>query len=362
MVIPFLSLYLTKEKGFSLSDVGWIMSAFGLGSVIGAYIGGKFTDKIGPHIIMTLSLGTSGIFYILMQFADSFWDILIMTFFVVLLADVFRPASFVALRSYSNNSNQTRSTSLIRLAVNLGFSVGPAIGGLLIYNFGYSSLFWVDGLTSLMAMVLLYYLMHPRRSKNPKEITIENPLSPYRDKQYIIFILGMILFAFIFLQYFSTLPFYYSNDYKLSEKAIGFLLGFNGLLVFLIEMPLVHSFEKKGLNPLLFVTIGSFLLLLSFLILQFGHFEGLLWAGMVLMSFSEVIAFPFANTYALNRSKRGKTGEYMALFTISFSVAHVLAHNTGFQLIAYLGFSFTWWIMIIIGGIMTFLFYLLKRK
>jgi predicted MFS family arabinose efflux permease len=362
MVIPFLSLYLTKDKGFTLSDVGWIMTFFGLGSVIGAYIGGWLTDKIGAHITMSFSLGSSGLFYILMQYAESFWAIATMIFFVVLLADIFRPASFVALRAFTNKSNQTRSTSLIRLAINLGFSVGPAIGGLLIYNLGYASLFWVDGITSIIAMVLLFYLLHPKRSNNQKEELAANPVSAYTDKRYLIFILGMILLAFVFLQYFSTLPYYYSKAYLLSEKYIGLLLGFNGLLVFLIEMPLVHFLEQKGKDPLLFVTIGSFLLMLSFLILQLGHFEGLLWTGMVLMSFSEVIAFPFANTFALDRSKKGKTGEYMALYTISFSIAHVFAHNAGFQLIDSISFEWTWWIMVITGLIMTILFRSLKRK
>lgn len=362
MVIPFLSLYLTKDKGFSLSDVGWIMTSFGLGSVIGAYIGGWLTDKIGPHITMTLSLGTSGIFYVLMQYAEKFWSIAIMIFFVVLLADIFRPASFVALRAFTTSSNQTRSTSLIRLAINLGFSVGPAIGGLLIYNFGYASLFWVDGLTSMIAMVMLFYLLHPRRNKNTNEAVIDTPVSAYKDKRYLVFILGMVLLAFVFLQYFSTLPYYYSKDYLLSEKYIGLLLGFNGLVVFLVEMPLVHWLEKKGKNPILFVTVGSLLLLISFLILQTGHFEGLLWAGMVLMSFSELIAFPFANTYALDRSKKGKTGQYMALYTISFSIAHIFAHNAGFQLIDHLGFSLTWWVMVGISLVMTILFFALKRR
>ena len=362
MVIPFLSLYLTKDKGFSLSDVGWIMTSFGLGSVIGAYIGGWLTDKIGSHITMTLSLGTSGVFYVLMQYAETFWSIAIMIFFVVLLADIFRPASFVALRSFTNQSNQTRSTSLVRLAINLGFSVGPAIGGLLIYNFGYDALFWVDGLTSMLAMVLLFYLLHPRRNTNAKEEINETPVSAYSDKRYLVFILGMVLLAFVFLQYFSTLPFYYSKDYLLSEKYIGLLLGFNGLVVFLVEMPLVHSLEKKGKDPILFVTIGSILLLISFLILQIGHFEGLLWAGMALMSLSEVLAFPFANTFALDRSKQGKTGQYMALYTISFSIAHIFAHNAGFQMIDQIGFASTWWIMVALGIVMTILFFILKRK
>ena len=52
MVIPFLSLYLTKDLNFTFAQVGWVMSAFGLGSVVGSWLGGKLTDKIGYYKVM----------------------------------------------------------------------------------------------------------------------------------------------------------------------------------------------------------------------------------------------------------------------------------------------------------------------
>jgi predicted MFS family arabinose efflux permease len=364
MVIPFLSLYLTQDKGFSLGQVGWIMTAFGLGSVIGAYIGGYLTDKVSAFAAMVVSLGSSGLAYILTQFSNDFWSICFMIFLVVMLADIFRPASFVALRSFTNQQNQTRSTSLIRLAINLGFSVGPALGGLLIYNLGYASLFWVDGLTSIASMFLLLFVLHPSRSKKgtDEESLASTHVSAYKDSTYMLFILGMVLLAFAFLQYFSTLPYYFSKGYALSEKYIGILLGFNGLLVFLIEMPLVHYLESKGRRPEIYLVTGGLLLLMSFGVLLIGHHVSLLWSAMVLMSLSEVLAFPFANSFALDRSRRGRTGQYMALYTIAFSIAHIFAHNAGFQLIRSLGFDFTWWIMVGVCLLMSAIFLALKTK
>jgi predicted MFS family arabinose efflux permease len=363
MVIPFLSLYLTKERDFSLEQVGWIMTAFGLGSVIGSWLGGWLTDRIGAYRTMVFSLFSSGIFYILMQFAEQFWWIVIMIFTVVLLADMFRPASFTALRTYTTEKTQTRSTSLIRLAINLGFSAGPAVGGLLIYNLGYAALFWVDGTTCIAATLLLFYVLSPKRSKTIEKQTFTTPpSSAYSDWYFLTFILGLILFAFAFLQYFSTIPYYYSSDYGLSERYVGLLLGFNGFLIFLIEMPVVHYLEKRNSNTLHYVFLGAVLLLLSFLVLQLGHHVSLLWIGMTLMSFAEIIAFPFANSFALSRSKRGRTGQYMALFSISFSIAHIFAHNAGFQLISKFGSTNAWWWMIFICVLMSILFYFLKRK
>ncbi|MBT8310858.1 MAG: MFS transporter, partial [Flavobacteriaceae bacterium] len=170
MVIPFLSLYLTKNMGFTLSDVGWIMSCFGLGSVAGSWLGGKLTDRIGYYHVMLFSLFSTGVLFIGLQFLSTFESICIGIFLVMLVADSFRPAMYVALSAYSKPENKTRSVTLIRLAINLGFSAGPAVGGLIIATMGYEGLFWVDGITCIIAGILLLYVLHPRSTKVQDEV------------------------------------------------------------------------------------------------------------------------------------------------------------------------------------------------
>lgn len=75
MVIPFLSLYLKEDLDFSVGDVGWVMSAFGLGSVAGSWIGGKLTDKLGYYKVMVRSLLTTGFLFIILQFMHTFASI-----------------------------------------------------------------------------------------------------------------------------------------------------------------------------------------------------------------------------------------------------------------------------------------------
>ena len=146
MVIPFLSLYLTKHLGLSLPQVGWIMSAFGLGSAVGTFLGGKLTDKFGYFKVMFVSLFVSGFLFIGLQVLSTFWEFVFGIFVLTLVSDIFRPAIWVAMDAYSDEKNKTRSVTLIRLAINLGFSAGPAIGGLIIAYVSYTGLFWVDGI------------------------------------------------------------------------------------------------------------------------------------------------------------------------------------------------------------------------
>ena len=177
MVVPFLSLYLTKDMGLSMEQVGWIMSCFGLGSVLGSWLGGKLTDRFGFYDVMIGALVASGIAFILLQFVQGFVPFCFGIFALTLVSDTFRPAIFVALRAYAKPENRTRAVTLIRLAINLGFSLGPAIGGLILSCLCYFGLFLVAGCMSMCAGgLLIYSLDRKQRKTHPNGKKTENAI------------------------------------------------------------------------------------------------------------------------------------------------------------------------------------------
>lgn len=367
MVIPFLSLYLNKNLGFSLANVGWILSFWGLGSVLGTWLGGKLTDKIGYYKVMFSSLLISGIFFILLQTLSTFESFCLGILLTMLAADAFRPAMFVALNAYSKPENKTRSVTLIRLAINLGFSAGPAIGGMIITGIGYYALFWVDGITCILASLVLVFVLHPKKVKELDNVIVEKPVSVYKDKAFWIFFIGMFIFGFTFMQYFSTMPLYYKDIRNLSEFEIGILMGFNGFFIFVFEMPLIHWFENLKKDKIKLVALGLFLVSLSFVILLTTSWIGVLFVGIILMTIGEMIAFPFSNAFAMERGKKGNQGEYMAMYAISFSLASIFSHNSGMQMISFVGYELTWLFMTIfaflgVAILMTLKHFALKKE
>lgn len=361
MVIPFLSLYLTRDLGFTLENVGIIMSCFGLGSLIGAWLGGKLTDVFGSYPVMLASLILTGILFIILQYLESFWSICGGIFVLMIIADAFRPATFVALSAYSMPENKTRSVTLIRLAINLGFSAGPALGGLIIGTIGYHGLFWVDGISCIAAGFLLLVLLNPKKVKILDSVENKTPKSAYKDVPYLLFIIAMVLFGFIFVQYFSTIPIYYNDIHKLNETQIGLLLAMNGFIIFVFEMPLIKFMETRSQSKISNMIIGLALVSLSILILNFTSWIGVLAIGMLLMTLGEMIAFPFSNAFAMDRAKRGRQGEYMALYSIAFSISHIFAHNSGMLSIVKFGYQTTWYLASFIGLLGILLLLLLKK-
>ncbi|GAA0726251.1 MFS transporter [Aquimarina litoralis] len=363
MVIPFLSLYLSDDLCFTLQEIGWVMSCYGLGSLLGAWIGGKLSDRIGYYKVILGSLLLTGISFFVVQYFSSFLSICISFFILITVADAARPAFFVALSAYSKPENKTRSLTFIRLAINLGFSMAPALGGFLIVTLGYSGLFWVDGITCIIAGLIMIKTLHPKKARViDKEIVIENPTPAASDGIYMLFLIALTLFGFIFVQYFSTIPLYYKEVHFLSEKSIGLILAMNGILIFIFEMPLIAYLESTSLSKIKNVIHGFILTGISFLLLVITPWAGIVIIGMIIATLGEMISFPFGNAFALDRSKKGKQGDYMGFYSMSFSLAHILGHNTGMQFINNYGYNNAWLFMGSIAALGTLLLFIVKYK
>ena len=356
MVLPFLSKYLKEDLHFTYNQVGWIMVAFGLGSMLGSWLGGKLSDKIGFYKIMIFSLFTTGISMFLIQYITTFWGLCIGMFGLMVIADMFRPAMFVSLGAYAKPENRTRALTLVRLAVNLGFAAGPALGGLIIMGIGYQGLFWVDGASCIIS-ISIFALLVKEKKKILIQDTTESSLktkSPFQDRIFWVFLFVSFVTAMIFFQLFTTLPLYHNEKFGLSELQTGLLMTLNGLLIFALEMPTVGFMERKAFPKIKIIILGSFVMSLSFFLLLINVWAGILVISMICISIGEILAFPFSNAFALSRAPKGQEGRYMALYTMSFSLAHIISSKIGFEIITRLGYQINWLFMGCIGIAATF--------
>ncbi len=345
MVIPFLSLYLTKNLGFSKDDAGWILVFFGLGSLIGSWLGGWLTDKIGFYKVMVLSLFVTGIGFIGLQYVTSFWGLCFAILLIMVIADTFRPALFVSLKTYSKPENQTRSLALIRLAINLGMGVGPTLAGLIIVMKGYNMLFWIDGLTCITAIVIFNILVKeikqkPSAEEDKKVVKAKNVI--YKDSSYWIFIAICFLMGMTFFQLIVTMPIYYEEQFGLNEFNIGLIMFINVAIIVIFEMPFIHFLEKKSLKSTQFIITSCILFGLSFYVLYNNFWLGILIVSMVVITFAEMLGFPYTNVFALKRAKDGFEGSYMALYAMAFSLAHIFSSKIGLSIVANFGYQINW--------------------
>ena len=349
MVVPFLTLYLTQALHFPIAQSGLVMAIYGCGAVCGAFIGGKLTDIFGFFYVQLGALMSGGIMFIVLGQMHNYPLICITTFFLAMLNESFRPANTSAIAEYSHEQNRTRSFSLNRLSVNLGWALGSAIGGF-VAGHNYELLFWIDGITNIGAAVMLFLVLSPKKSSQTptrKKQTVQSSVSNsvYSDGLYLAFIFLTVMFSISFFQLFTTVPIFFKVALKLEPEVIGAIMAMNGLLIAFIEMILIFKLESLNKN-LQFIVYGIALVGLSFIIFNFMP-AGVAVAvvSTLIVTVGEMLAMPFMNTFMISRTNAVNRGQYAGLYTASWSVAQVVGPYTGTLIIASFGFSTLWWVI-----------------
>ena len=348
MVLPFLGVYMTDHLKFSLENAGIVLSFYGIGSVLGSWLGGFLTDKFGEYYIQSWSLFLSAPIFIIMPFFSSVEMMALLIFLQSAISDTFRPANSVAITKYARPENLTKAFSLNRMAINLGFSIGPALGGILS-GISYNFLFIVNGIGAVTAGII-YVIFFRRRNKIFREKkkleptkTIEKTVtkSPYKDYPFLLYSFLCAVFAVCFFQFFNTIPLFYKDVAKLDQSTIGFILGYSGFIIVLLEMPLVSLAERVLKIPQI-LSIGIIMSGVSYLLLLFGSNIPLLLLSMSILSIAEIWVLPFMSTVTALRAERGNKGAYMGLNGIAFSFSFIFTPFLGTYVVSHFGFDSLW--------------------
>ncbi|UYW01467.1 MFS transporter [Flavobacterium agricola] len=349
MVLPFLGVYMTAKLGFTIEQTGLVLSFYGIGSVIGSFMGGYLTDKFGEYKVQSLSLFISAPIFLLIPFFSTVAGMAFIIFLQSSISEVFRPANSVAITKYAKPENLTRAFSLNRMAVNLGFSIGPALGGILSaisYNF-----LFVVNFVAILAAGIMYVRFFKKRNKLYRNriadvaevITPTKNVykSPYLDVPFLVFSLFCAIFAICFFQIINTLPLFFKDVVALDQIAIGYILGYSGFLIVLIEMLLVNLSEKY-LSIASTLLIGSVFCAIGYAVLGFDYALLTIIFSMTFMSIGEILVLPFMSTVTAIRSEGANRGAYMGVNGIAFSLSFIITPFLGTRIASHFGFDTLW--------------------
>jgi predicted MFS family arabinose efflux permease len=349
MVLAFMTLYI-NHIGYSTELAGLVVGIYGIGSLVGSFIGGKISDRFGFYYTQFCSLFCGGLLFITLGQMKTYVSICICTFFLAMVNESFRPANVTAIAHYSTPQNRTQSFSVNRLAVNLGWGVGGALGGFLA-SVNYHLLFWVDGFTNILAALLLLWLL-PRVSLSQQQNLSktadkkEKAKPAYADTTFLYFLGLQLLFSICFFQIFTTIPLYFKDGLHINERWIGIIMAMNGVIIALFEMVIV--FKLEGRRPYLqLITYGAIIMAMSFFILNVPFINGfaIAFLSMLLITVAEMSSLPFMNSYYISRSAEGNRGQYAGYYTMAWSAAQIIGSTSGTQVAHAIGFNNLWWII-----------------
>ncbi len=348
MVLPFLGVYMTDQLEFSIKESGLVLSFYGVGSVIGSWLGGYFTDKFGEYRVQSTSLFLSAPLFLLIPIFTSVEGMALIILLQSIISETFRPANSVAITKYARPENLTRAFSLNRMAINLGFSIGPALGGILS-SVSYELLFITNAVGAVLAGIFYVRFFRKRHKIYQKKMkekpivkeTTEKERSPYRDSPFLVYCLLCAIFSVCFFQFFNTIPIFYKEVAHLDQKSIGYILGYSGFIIVVLEM-LVVNFADKYLTIAKTLLYGILMCAAAYAMLAINHHISLIMLSISILSVGEILVLPFMSTITALRSGKTNQGAYMGLNGMTFSISFIITPLLGTSVASDLGFNTLW--------------------
>jgi len=352
MVLPFLVLYCTRELGFTPGQAGFALALYGASAIVAGPISGRLSDRIGALPIMRTSLLLSGTVLLLFPFARSRLAVYAMTILWAACAELFRPASLAAITHVVSPAERRSAHALNRLAINLGMSIGPALGGFLA-TVSFRAMFVVDSATTILAGLVLSATSW-RATKGGDDETEAavrggEAKTLLHDRRLMVFLTASILCGMVFYQHESALPIYLVQFLNQSPAFYGTLFTINTLLIVALEVPLNRATAHWPNTWPLF--IGCMLFAIGFGALALVSSATGVLVTVVIWTFGEMMLFPAMAAHLGDIAPENRRGAYMGAYSMSLAVALTIGPWLGTQLLAALGPTGVWASMFGLGAL-----------
>jgi MFS family permease len=350
MALPFLVLYLHKGLGLPAARAGQAFIAYGLAAMVASPLGGWLADRVGYLRVMVISLLASGTLLCLLPFLSAWIAILGLTLAWSLAAEAFRPASMAILTDLAPVEQRKAVFALNRLAINLGMSVGPAIGGFLAVH-SFKALFWLDGITSILSGLVILAFVRVRESRHlhGPEPGEETRPSAWRDRRFLYFLLAALPVLVVFFQHEGPLPVYLVRDLHYPESFYGLLFTVNTLLIVAIEVRLNLATAHWPHHRTF--ALGSVLYALGFGALALTHSRAGVLATVVVWTFGEMVLLPAFSDYVAHVAPPARRGEYMGVWGLGIGLAFAFGPWLGTWMLDRFGAVLLWSAMGALGAL-----------
>lgn len=337
-VLPLLTIYLTKERGLSLTEAGQVLAAFGLGSLAASFVGGTLADLLGRRATMLISLLGSAAAMLAFGAARSRLELLGAALVLGAIADMYRPASQAMIADVVPPEKRAQAFSLLFWAINLGFAAAVALGGLVAEK-SFSALFWADAATTLFFAGLVLALITETRPPARANAPAPDALAPYKDSAFAPFLLINFLVVLVFMQFQTALPEAMRRAGS-STAEYGYALSLNGLLIVLLQPfmgALVGSYRRSRVLAVASLLVGA-----GFAATAWAHGFVAFAATVAVWTLGEVMMAPLNSSVVADLAPEALRGRYQGAFGLTWSSGFLVAPLLGPETIARFGLDALW--------------------
>lgn len=341
-VMLFLTIYVTEQLGASERFATWCVSVFGFGCMLSNLIGGQFADQFGRRRTLLLGLFGGSAALVLLSIVKAPIAFMIVLFCFALVMEMYRPATAAFLGDVTTPEQRPHAYGLMFMAINLGFSFAPPIGGALSER-SFSSLFLTDAVTTALYGVVVFLFVResiPRRDERAEQIPFREAVRHIAsDTTFVQFTLCHLISLVVFMQGFTTLPLYL-RDLGFSKQDFGLMICINGVLIVLLQMPMTHWLSRFDRAKIM--VAGELLLAVGFGLTGFGTSAAWIVGSIAFWTLGEIFQSPYKQAIVAEMARPELRGRYMGIFNLAFATALMIAPVAGGELLTRFGPHVLW--------------------
>ncbi len=326
--LPFFTVYLISQKGLSTAMAGLVIALSAFSRSFASALAGEMSDAFGRKNIMLWGLGTEivamlGLGLCIEYKTQTGW-LLLFYFLTTFLGAAFRPASNAWVTDNTTPKQRVEAFGIIRVGLNLGWALGPAVGGFLV-RFSYSYAFY---LTALAYALTIWYVnrilpndsaLCKANKRRPQFVALVTAL---KDKRLAKLCLYVLLITAVNSQLVVGLSVHCNTYLHMPEYYIGWFFTINGLAVVFLQYHASRLMQRMRLSSSML--LGCVLYAVGYgSVGFFGSFTPIAF-GVLLAALGELIVSPGEQTLASNIASSQTRGRYLGLIMVFYNMGSSL--------------------------------------
>ncbi|MEU6096561.1 MFS transporter [Streptomyces sp. NPDC047079] len=346
-VATFMALYLTLDRGYSASYAGLVASLHGLGGVVSSLGAGVMADRLGRRPTLLVAQCSTAVSVALLGFMHDPVAIAAVAFVVGMASNASRPAVQAMMADIVRPEDRLRAFSLNYWAINLGFAVSSMAAGL-IAEFSYLAGFLIEaGMTMICAVVVFLKLPESRPAPLSEEAGDDVRLGTVlRDGRFMSVVGLSFLVSLVFQQGSVGLPVAMGRA-GFTPADYGLAIAVNGVLIVALQIPVTRFIEHR--DPRSLLVVSSLLAGYGFGLTAFAGSVGVFALTVCVWTLAEIVNAPTQTGLVVRLSPVRGRGRYQGMYTMSWSVAALVAPLMSGVVIDRLGAQWLWALCALVG-------------
>lgn len=361
---PFLAVYLNTQRDIAMSFIGIFLALSVFFTSFAQILGGEISDKIGRKLVMQIALFLRGISILFIAYLikekGSVALIMAAHMIGVFFGSFFRPAANSWVADSTTPGQRVRAYGLLRIGVNLGWALGPALGGFMAQS-SYAMMFFYTFISNIICVFIIGIFVDNTiviSSVNIEKLSFKTIRQVLAHEKFMRFCVAIFTMAIVMSQLIVSSSLYCLKYLNFTEVDVGILFSLNGMIVVGLQYFVSKYLEKIKITSGL--AIGAFLSAVGYFIFGFSFTFSIAIIAVIIFTFGELAVSPGIHAMTANLADEKHKGRFMGVEGLFYQLGYSFGIFIGTNSLQFLSPHFQaapWVITAIISLVAAYLFY-----